>query len=137
MVQAIRKHDQRHLVTLGLITIDLGKAEEASGFIPARIAADLDFLAIHIYPERDKLDAAIEVLKRCKAAGKPLIVEEIFPLRCDAPSLRRFIERANKEGAADGWIGFYWGQKPEELKTSNSLGDQLTLAWLELFQSMK
>jgi hypothetical protein len=137
MVQAIRKHDNRHLVTLGLITIDLGKAEEASGFIPARIAPELNFLAVHIYPEKDKLDAALEVLKRCKAAGKPLVVEEIFPLRCDAATLRTFIERANKQNIADGWIGFYWGQKPEELKASKSLGDHLTLAWLELFRSMK
>jgi hypothetical protein len=137
MVQAIRKHDKRHLVTIGLITINLGKPEEASGFIPARIAAELDFLAIHIYPQKDKLDDAIDVLKRCKAAGKPLLVEEIFPLACDAPTLRTYIERANNEALADGWIGFYWGKTPTELKQSNSLGDQLTLSWLELFQSLR
>ena len=136
MVQAIRMHDKRHLITLGLITIDLGNPEEASGFVPVKIAPELDFLAIHIYPQKDKLDAALDVLRRCKAAGKPVVVEEIFPLRCDAPTLRTFIERANKDSLSDGWIGFYWGQTPAQLEKSKELADRLTLAWLELFQSM-
>jgi hypothetical protein len=136
MVRAIRRHDRRRLVTIGLITIDLGKPEEASGFIPAKIAPELDFLAIHIYPEKDKLDSALAVLQRCKSAGRPLVVEEIFPLRCDAPTLRTFITRAQDAGTADGWIGFYWGRTPAQLKDSKELGDRLTLAWLELFQSM-
>jgi hypothetical protein len=122
MVRAIRKHDQRRLVTVGLITIDLGKAEEASGFVPAKIAPELDFVAIHIYPQKDKLDAALDVLKRCKAAGKPVVVEEIFPLRCDAAALRTFITRAHDAGTADGWIGFYWGRTPGELRNRRTWG---------------
>jgi hypothetical protein len=137
MVQAIRKHDKHHLVTLGLITIDLGKPEEASGFVPAKIAPELDFLAIHIYPQTGKLDAAWDVLRRCKSTGKPLIVEEIFPLRCDMPTLRTFITRAQNQSLADGVIGFYWGHTPAQLRDSKDLGDQLTLAWLELFQSLR
>jgi Cellulase (glycosyl hydrolase family 5) len=136
MVQAIRKHDEHRLITVGLITIDLGKPEEASGFVPGRIAPELDFLAIHVYPQTGKLDAALDVLRRCKSAGKPLIVEEIFPLRCDIPTLRTFIERARKDRLADGLLGFYWGQPPAELKISKSIGDQMTRSWLELFQAM-
>jgi hypothetical protein len=35
---------------------------------------------------------------------------------------------------ACGWVGFYWGKTPEELRRSDRIEDALTLAWLELFQ---
>jgi hypothetical protein len=35
---------------------------------------------------------------------------------------------------AAGWIGFYWGRTPEELRRSTAISDALTLGWLELFQ---
>ena len=36
-----------------------------------------------------------------------------------------------------GYLGFYWGQTPAELKSSNKFGDKVTLAWLELFQRLQ
>jgi hypothetical protein len=64
-----------------------------------------------------------------------VVIEEIFPLGCTAPELRRFLERSRKDAA--GWIGFYWGRMPAELSKSTSIGDALTAAWLKLFQDMK
>ena len=43
-----------------------------------------------------------------------------------------FIERSKKH--ATGWIGFYWGKPPEELRPSKTISDALTLGWLELFE---
>ena len=133
MAQAIRRHDKRRLITIGLILIELGKPEEASGFAPSAIAPELGFLCVHVYPESGKIEAALDLLKRCDV-GKPLVIEETFPLRCDRKTLEEFIKRSRD--VADGWIGFYWGQTPAELKGSSQIGEQITLAWLELFQAM-
>ncbi|HWH69460.1 MAG TPA: cellulase family glycosylhydrolase [Candidatus Sulfotelmatobacter sp.] len=132
MVQAIRKHDRQHLVTVGLGIFEVSQPE-GSGFEFARIAPEVDFLSIHIYPEEGKFEAATRVLKRCQV-GKPVVIEEVFPLRCSTPSLERFLK--GSEGLVQGWIGFYWGQTPAELKGSTNMNEQLTLSWLELFQKL-
>ena len=51
------------------------------GLPPKAIAPDLDFMAVHIYPKAGKVDAAIDNLK-IFAVGKPLVIEETFPLSC-------------------------------------------------------
>ena len=81
LVAAIRQHDRRHLVTVGLVDWSLDRPGLTSGFVPAQIASELDFLAVHIYPERGKLEAALETL-RGFAIGKPVVIEETFPLKC-------------------------------------------------------
>ena len=43
----------------------------------------LPYLAIHMYPEKDQLDTAIDTLTRCRKAGKPVLIEETYPLRCN------------------------------------------------------
>jgi hypothetical protein len=61
-----------------------------------------------------------------------VVIEETFPLRCSAAELEEFIDQSAKH--ATGWIGFYWGKSPDELRKSQTIGDALTLGWLELFQ---
>ena len=56
------------------------------------------------------------------------MIEETFLLSCTAKDLGQFIEGSRK--CAAGWIGFYWGQTPAELRQSTSIGDAL-MAWLE------
>jgi hypothetical protein len=56
----------------------------------------------------------------------------MFPLKCSADELGAFID--GSRGIAEGWIGFYWGKTPEEYRRSNTIGDAMTLGWLELFQ---
>jgi hypothetical protein len=135
LTAAIRKHDRRRLVTVGVAGLDLNDTpEEVAGFSPSVVIPELDFMSYHVYPGEKKMDMWLASLKRCDL-GKPLVIEELFPIHCDAKTLGRFIDRS-KEAGADGWIGFYWGKTPQELKASKELGDQLTLSWLELFQSM-
>jgi hypothetical protein len=132
--QAIRQHDQRHLITVGLVPWSLPRPGLTSGFVPADIAGDLDFIACHVYPESGKIDEALETVKGFAAVGKPVVIEETFPLKCNAAELKQFIHRASPD--VDGWIGFYWGTTPEELQSVNTIPAALTLRWLELFQEM-
>jgi hypothetical protein len=131
LVAAIRKHDKRHLITVGLVDWSLDRKGLTSGFVPAKIVDDVDFISVHIYPERSKVDEAVETAAGF-AVGKPVVIEETFPLKCSAEELGQFIDKSKKHAA--GWIGFYWGKPPEELRRSNTISDAITLGWLELFE---
>ena len=135
LVTAIRKHDKRHLITVGLVPWSLDRPGLTSGFVPQKIADDLDFIAMHIYPERGKVDEAIETLKGFAAVGKPVIIEETFVLKCGADELEKFIDRSRQY--ATGWIGFYWGKTPDEIRPAKTIPEALTLSWLELFQNKR
>jgi Cellulase (glycosyl hydrolase family 5) len=127
----VRKADRGRLITVGLVDWSLDRPGLTSGFVPDKIAAPLDFFCVHLYPEKGKGEQALKTLAGF-ALGKPVVVEETFPLRCSAEELEKFIDGSKK--TACGWIGFYWGRPPEELRQSKEMGDALTLAWLELFQ---
>ena len=131
LAAAVRKHDPKHLITVGLVDWSLDRPGLTSGFAPKAIVDELDFLAVHLYPQAGKVDEAVDTLKGF-AVGKPLVVEETFPLRCSKAELETFLEKS--EGVAAGWIGFYWGTPPAELRKSKAIGDAITLAWLELFE---
>jgi hypothetical protein len=131
LVAAVREHDQRHLITVGLVPWSLDRPGLTSGFVPEAIVGDLDFIAVHIYPERDKVDEAMDTLAGFWV-GKPVVIEETFPLKCSPAELETFIDQSRKH--ASGWIGFYWGKTPEEYRPPATIADALTLGWLELFQ---
>jgi hypothetical protein len=131
LVAAIREHDKKHLITAGLVDWSLDRPGLTSGFVPDKIAAELDFLCVHIYPKANKVDEALDTLKAFAAAGKPVVIEETFPLQCSMKEFTRFIEESKKHAA--GWIGFYWGKPPAELRRGNTIADALMLQWLEFF----
>jgi len=131
LVPAIRKRDSRHLITVGVIPWALVFLKAKPLFYSKEVSENLDFASVHFYPEKGKIDQALVALA-VYDIGKPLVVEEMFPLKCSAAELGTFIDGSRK--TADGWIGFYWGKTPEEYRRSNTLSDALTLGWLELFQ---
>jgi hypothetical protein len=126
MVAAIRKHDRRHLISLGL----LPNAKDV-GFPPKDVTGDLDFICVHMYPRTDKLAEDMKTLESF-AIGKPLMVEETFSFSCSAAQLRQFMVDSNAFVA--GWIGFYWGKTPAQMRGTKDMGEAITLSWLELFQ---
>jgi hypothetical protein len=128
---AIRKVDRSRLITVGLVDWSLDRPGLTSGFVPAKIAPELDFLCVHQYPKSGQLDAALGTLKGF-AVGKPVLIEETFPLECSPRELGEFLDRAAPHSA--GCLGFYWGQSPDELRKAKDLPSALTLGWLELFQ---
>jgi hypothetical protein len=131
LTTAIREKDRRHLITVGLVDWSLDRKGLTSGFVPDKVAGDLDFIAVHIYPKAGKINDALDTLAGF-SVGKPVVIEETFPLACSPKELEEFIDRSRTHAA--GWIGFYWGKPPEELRRSKSIADGLTLGWLELFQ---
>lgn len=135
LVAAIRKHDRRHLVTVGLVPWSLDRPGLTSGFVPRKIAGELDFVSVHIYPKNGKVAEALETLKGFAAVGKPVVIEETFPLKCDAKQLGRFFDLSREH--ATGWIGFYWGKTPAEYRKGKTIQGAITLSWLELFQEKR
>jgi hypothetical protein len=56
-------------------------------------------------------------------------------MECQAKDMPAFIDASKKH--ADGWIGFYWGQTPDELKPSTQPVDRLTRDWLNVFRNYR
>lgn len=138
MAGAIRMHDPAHLVTVGMLpwSRDWG---HLSGFVPKTIALEVDFISVHLYPDSKKPGEALEALEQF-AVGKPVVIEETFPLTCTTQELEGFL-RASREFAC-GWIGHYGGDPSEQLDALESAG-QLSLGqavyreWLRLFVRLK
>ncbi len=131
LATAIRKHDRRHLITVGLVPWSLDRPGLTSGFVPGKIISELDFLSVHLYPERSAVAEAIETLDGFRV-GKPVVIEEMFPLKCSMEELKQFVEGSGRIAA--GWIGFYWGKTLDECRHSGELADALMVGWLEFFQ---
>jgi hypothetical protein len=131
LTEAVREKDKRHLITVGLVDWSLDRPGLTSGFVPEKVAADLDFVSVHLYPKKNKVKEALDTLAGF-AVGKPVLIEETFPLACSPRELEDFIDRSKQDAA--GWVGFYWGKPPEELRRSRTIADAITLAWLELFE---
>ena len=135
LTAAIRKHDPHHLVTVGLLPWMKGWGF-LSGFVPEKVAPELDFIAVHVYPEAGKPDEAIAMLKRF-SVGKPVVIEETFALSCSADDLRNFLLASR--GIAAGWIWHYSGRTIEQLSDGTStqpVSDGLWLASLKLFKEI-
>lgn len=130
MVSAIHKQDRRHLLTVGMLPM-WGISQQVAG-------RQLDFIAVHIYPETGKVDEALQTLKRFDI-GKPIVVEETFPLRCDAAEEREFLLRSR--ALARGWLGQYPSEGLGELLALEKAGNlsvvqSLYLSWLNLFRGL-
>ncbi|HIQ19751.1 MAG TPA: hypothetical protein EYH34_00740 [Planctomycetes bacterium] len=132
LVRAIRQHDRRHLITVGLVPWSLDRPGLTSGFIPEKVSGELDFIAMHIYPRKGKVNEAIETLKGFATVGKPVVIEEIFPLKCSIEEATDFLDRSRKY--TTGWISFYWGKSLEEYREGGTIVDSIMLRWLEVFQ---
>ena len=131
LVAAIRKVDKQTMITVGLVPWSLDRGGLTSGFIPDKIAEPLDFIAVHLYPESAKLADDLATLRGFQV-GKPLIVEETFPLKCSPDELLKFIDEHRGETA--GWVSFYWGKPADEYR-DKTFADAITADWLRRFQS--
>ncbi|MEI7733357.1 MAG: hypothetical protein WCO56_27550, partial [Verrucomicrobiota bacterium] len=78
---AIRKHDQRHLVTVGVIPWVYVFPKAKPLFYSKEVSANLDFVSVHFYPKQNDAIGALTALAAYDI-GKPVVVEEMFPLSC-------------------------------------------------------
>ncbi len=130
---AIRKHDRRHLITVGVIPWALTWPTAKPLFYSKEVGAKLDFVSVHFYPKKGEVDKALTALAVYNI-GKPVVIEETFPLECSVPELDQFISRSKSKGLAAGWIGFYWGKTIADYRQSKGdIGDSMALGWLEYF----
>lgn len=133
MVSAIRKHDPKALITIGEIPWSHVWPGAAPVFYTPESLSKLDFVSIHLYPKRGDVDKAIKATEPYML-GKPLVIEEMFPLECSIDELNQFIDRSRSK--SDGWIGFYWGKTQREYrKDEATITNTLMADWLEYFAS--
>lgn len=135
MASAIRRHDRETLVTVGVIPWVFVFGGGQPLFYSEEVGEPLDFTAVHVYPKAGEVDHAVEAL-RAYGVGKPLVVEEIFPLKASPDEVTEFIERTRD--LCDGWISFYWGTPPEQLEALDdpSMAEAITAEWLRRFRTL-
>ena len=135
MSAAIRAVDQRHMITVGLACWEPAFGPGArSAFCAPDVSAGLDFLSVHYYPRQGKLDEDLANLKHY-AIGKPLVLEEIFPLSADVDTTAEFLRRSRM--TANGWISFYWGKTPAEYDQEPGIQAAVTGHWLRRFGALR
>jgi len=118
---------------MGLLPNSTQRGPAGSGFILQEIAGSLDFISVHVYPKTGHFEQDLINLKSFQI-GKPLVIEETFPMNCKPLELRQFLTLSKAD--ACGWMSFYWGQTPAELKRSKKPADALTREWLNVFRPM-
>ena len=133
MTDAIREVDPETLITVGVIPWAHVWPNAKPVFYSSEVAEHLDFVSVHFYPKSGEIEKALAALN-VYDVGKPLVIEEMFPLHCDIHELDEFVRRS--ESTADGWIGFYWGRTIEELETTTDGGlkETLVAGWLNYFK---
>jgi hypothetical protein len=135
MVRAIRRHDKRSMITVGVIPWVFVFGGGKPLFHSPPVGEKLDFVAVHFYPKQGEVEKALKALKAYEV-GKPLVVEEMFPLKCGSDELVELIRKSAAH--ADGWISFYWGTPAAELqaKKDRSIGEAITAEWLKKFAEL-
>ena len=133
LVGAIREVDQRHMVTVGVIPWAHVWPNAKPFFYSPEVGENLDFASVHFYPEKGKVEKALTALK-VYDVDKPLVVEEMFPLKCGIDEMEQFIDGSRE--IADGWISFYWGKTPEEYAAEDGgIAAAIKKKWLESFRA--
>lgn len=129
MTAAIRRHDRRHLITIGMLPFP-GAYREA--------AARLDFVSPHLYPTTGDVEGGLRTL-RAFDFGRPIQIGETFPFTCGADDERDFLLRSR--GLAAGWIGHWPDEPPARLEELRRAGQMtvvqgIWLSWTDLFREL-
>jgi hypothetical protein len=135
LAAAIRKHDQKHMITVGVIPWALVWPNAKPFFYSKEVGENLDFASVHFYPKKGEVEKALKALAVYNV-GKPLVVEEMFPLSCSIEELDAFID--GSQNIADGWISFYWGTTIEQYtQRKDDIAADIMKEWLEFFREKK
>jgi hypothetical protein len=131
LVNAIRKHDRDTLITVGEIPWSQIWPTAKPVFYLPQTAGDLDFVSVHLYPGRDELTKDVAALSAYQI-GKPVVVEEVFPLNCSIPDLDKFIDAT--DGRVSGWVSHYFGSTAAEHRTGAKPAGPLVAEFLDYWQ---
>lgn len=131
LTAAIRQCDQDHLLTVGAIPWALTWPTAKPVIYAPGARKNLDFVSLHFYPQKGEVNKALQALA-VYSFGKPVVIEEMFPLNCSVGELDRFLE--GSRSLAVGWLGFYWGKSVAEYEREpGSVAGAMTLDWLRYF----
>ena len=67
-------------------------------FYSPEVSGPLDFASIHLYPKTGEVDKALAAMA-VYDIGKPLVIEETFPLSCSIGEMDDFLKRAKPRTA--------------------------------------
>ncbi|MGE5611920.1 MAG: cellulase family glycosylhydrolase [Bacillota bacterium] len=133
LTTSIRSVDNRHMITVGVIPwAQIFKGAKPLFYSP-EVGGPLDFVSVHFYPKAVDVEESLAAL-RVYEVGKPLVIEEIFPLEAGSERTEQFIEKSRTH--VDGWISFYWGKTIDENKRKGDIGGAVIAQWLERFRTM-
>jgi hypothetical protein len=133
LVTAIRKHDQKHMITVGVIPWAHTFPNAKPLFYSPKVSENLDFVSVHFYPKKGEVEKALKALAVYNI-GKPLVIEETSPLWCGQEDFIRFFDGSRR--IADGWIGFYWGTTIDEYtRRKDDIAAAIMKQWLDFFQA--
>ena len=131
MTTAIREVDADHLITVGVIPWAMVWPTAKPVFYAPEAAKHLDFVSVHFYPQAGKVKEALAALK-VYDIGKPMVVEEIFPLSCSQAEMEAFIDGAS--GMVEGWISHYFGKSIADYRKETDIKSALISQFLDYWQ---
>lgn len=133
LVAAIRAEDREHLITVGVIPWAQIWPNAKPIFYSPEVAPAFDFVSIHLYPRSSAGERALHALA-VHDIGKPLLVEETFPLHCSLAEMDDFFKQSKVRTA--GYVSFYWGRTLEEYAAATEKKEVAALmsAWLKYFR---
>ena len=126
---AIREVDTRHLITVGAIPWALVFPGAKPLFYAPSVSGPLDFVSVHFYPKSGEIQKALDALNVYKV-GKPIVVEEFFPLSCSLEEAAEFIAKSD----TSGFVSFYWGKTIEENEQAGDIRGAIVAKWLRYFR---
>ena len=134
LTAAIRVEDRGHLITVGVIPWAQIFPGAKPVFYSADVSPALDFTSIHLYPKKGEVDRALTAMAAYEI-GKPLLIEETFPLSCSLDEMGDFLKRSKARTA--GCISFYWGRTIAEYDaaTEKKMEAAIIAAWLKYFRA--
>lgn len=133
LTTAIRAEDPDHLITVGVIPWAMVWPAAKPVFYAPEVRDALDFVSIHLYPKKGQVDEALTAMATYDI-GKPLVIEETFPLACSLEEMDDFLKRSRAR--AEGYFSFYWGRTIGDYAALTSEKELAGLmgAWLEYFR---
>lgn len=131
LTTAIRAIDSKTPITVGVIPWALVWPTAKPVFYSPECGKHLDFTSVHFYPQKGEVEKAVKALAAYDI-GKPLVVEETFPLSCTLEELDQFMKATSDR--ADGWIGHYFGHTIEEHRQGAQPGGAFVAPVLEFWR---
>jgi hypothetical protein len=133
LTAAIRAEDRATLITVGVIPWAHVWPGAKPIFYAPEVIGLFDFVSIHLYPEKGGVEKALAALA-VYDLGKPLVIEETFPLNCSLEEMDEFLKKSRQR--AEGFLSFYWGRTLEELSTEAEKQPTAALManWLRYFR---